>query len=1084
ATPDFYFINPAGIVFGAGASLDVPASFFAGTADLVKFPDGRYHADPNRPSTFSSAAPEAFGFLGATRGAVALDEGASLATQSGRQIGIFAGDIAIVGATVGTSKGGDIRIAAIGRAGLDVPLTGALPEGAGNIAILNGGMVKTTGTGTVDGGNIVLVGGQIEIDSRRSGRPTGVLSQAPPGGGNAGNVSVSAAGNLSVVGDGQIASATYGSGSAGAVVVGANDIRLDGQGTTETGKPVGVLSIAASGSTGNAGNVGVVARGRLSIADGSVIASDTYASGNAGNVRVGAGVIGIERGQAKFTGISSDANESSSGNAGNVDVATAGTLSLVNGGVISSDTYSSGNAGSVKVSAGSILIERGGGRYTGIFSDANYDSSGHAGRVEVATTGGLSVVDGGRIASDTYAAGNAGSVRVNAEEILVDRRGGRFTGISSDANEGSGGHAGGVEVAATGRMTLVNGGAVSSGTYAAGDAGSVRVSAGALTIDGRDAGFTGISSNANKGSSGRAGNVDVRTSDALTLVSGGRISSETSSRGDAGNVKVSAGSIFIDRRDGGFTAISSDANPESTGNAGRVEAVARETVSLVGGGVISSDTYAAGNAGQVRVSAGNIVIERREGRFTGISSDAKYDSTGNAANVEVVAVGSISIIDGGVISSDTYSSGNAGNVRVSAGSITVDRRGGHFSGISSDANPGSTGGAGNVDVFAVESIALLGGGQVSSETFSPGNAGTVRVGTARLVLDGGAVSSDTHASGNAGSVGVSVSGQLSIGNGGAISSYTSDAGKAGSISVAAGTLLLDGGTSSINAAAARGSSGQTGSVNVTAAHALNLSNGAELSIRNDAQVAGAAGLTPTVLAVTSPGIALHDARITAASTGNVSASEIRLDVSGQLVLERGSITTSAHLGNGGSIAVTGRSVITLRDAQITTSVSGIKGNGGDISLGAEALVMDTGFIQANTAADRATGGNVGIGVHMLVPGGSTLFVGGQTPFAFQPGIFGFNVIQAAAPTGVSGTIQIASPVLDIAGSLLGLNTEVIDTGGLGRSPCQTTGGNSLSITGRGGLPPSARSLLRAETASPLSGDKDPPRLSASNWRCS
>ncbi|MBI4741803.1 MAG: filamentous hemagglutinin N-terminal domain-containing protein, partial [Betaproteobacteria bacterium] len=31
ATPDFYFISPAGIVFGAGVSLDVPASFFGGT---------------------------------------------------------------------------------------------------------------------------------------------------------------------------------------------------------------------------------------------------------------------------------------------------------------------------------------------------------------------------------------------------------------------------------------------------------------------------------------------------------------------------------------------------------------------------------------------------------------------------------------------------------------------------------------------------------------------------------------------------------------------------------------------------------------------------------------------------------------------------------------------------------------------------------------------------------------------------------------------------------------------------------------------------------------------------------------------
>jgi hypothetical protein len=38
---------------------------------------------------------------------------------------------------------------------------------------------------------------------------------------------------------------------------------------------------------------------------------------------------------------------------------------------------------------------------------------------------------------------------------------------------------------------------------------------------------------------------------------------------------------------------------------------------------------------------------------------------------------------------------------------------------------------------------------------------------------------------------------------------------------------------------------------------------------------------------------------------------------------------------------------------------------------------------------------------------------------------GINVIQAAAPDGVSGNVQIRAPALDIAGSLRGLSTEVI-----------------------------------------------------------
>jgi len=133
---------------------------------------------------------------------------------------------------------------------------------------------------------------------------------------------------------------------------------------------------------------------------------------------------------------------------------------------------------------------------------------------------------------------------------------------------------------------------------------------------------------------------------------------------------------------------------------------------------------------------------------------------------------------------------------------------------------------------------------------------------------------------------------------------------------------------------------------------------------------------------------------------------------------------------------------------------------------------------------------VSIDVQMLVPSGSSLFVGGQTPYSFQSGIFGFNVIQAAAPTGVSGTIQMASPALDIAGSLNGLNTEVINTDGLGHSPCQITGGSSLAQSGRGGLPPSALGLLRTEpdveptkSDRPTLGEVNQP-LVKNSWSCS
>jgi filamentous hemagglutinin family protein len=61
---DFFFINPAGIVFGENAQIDVPAAFHASTEDESRFADGSFFSasDPDG-SVLSIAQPEAFGFL-------------------------------------------------------------------------------------------------------------------------------------------------------------------------------------------------------------------------------------------------------------------------------------------------------------------------------------------------------------------------------------------------------------------------------------------------------------------------------------------------------------------------------------------------------------------------------------------------------------------------------------------------------------------------------------------------------------------------------------------------------------------------------------------------------------------------------------------------------------------------------------------------------------------------------------------------------------------------------------------------------------------------------------------------------------
>ena len=80
---------------------------------------------------------------------------------------------------------------------------------------------------------------------------------------------------------------------------------------------------------------------------------------------------------------------------------------------------------------------------------------------------------------------------------------------------------------------------------------------------------------------------------------------------------------------------------------------------------------------------------------------------------------------------------------------------------------------------------------------------------------------------------------------------------------------------------------------------------------------------------------------------------------------------------------------------------------------------------------------------------------------------GFNVIQAASPTGVSGNISITSPNLDMAGKLAGLKVNLLDTGGFSKNPCASAGKSSFSQTGRGGLPVSSFGALSAQDTSVL-----------------
>ncbi len=106
---NLYLMNPAGIVFGANASLNVPGSFTATTANAIGLGAGQWFnavGTNNYASLLST--PNSFAFLGTQPGAI-INAG-NLAVGTGQSLTLLGGTVINTGTL--TAPGGTITIAA------------------------------------------------------------------------------------------------------------------------------------------------------------------------------------------------------------------------------------------------------------------------------------------------------------------------------------------------------------------------------------------------------------------------------------------------------------------------------------------------------------------------------------------------------------------------------------------------------------------------------------------------------------------------------------------------------------------------------------------------------------------------------------------------------------------------------------------------------------------------------------------------------------------------------------------------------------------------------------------------------------
>ncbi|MCC2690200.1 MAG: large exoprotein containing hemagglutination activity domain [Rhizobiaceae bacterium] len=372
---DFYFLNPAGVVFGPNSSLDLQGSFHVSTADELRFADGQvFSADLDARSSFTVAAPEAFGFLGQSPAPIRVDRSV-LVVPTGESFSIVGGNVMVGGdpdaelsdrlGTVGAAAG-QVTLAAVGGPGALRVRSGALDAvRKADVLLTDRASIDTTGDG---GGAIRIRGGQVVI--QRSG-----LSEQNIGATDAAGGIEIHADAVSMFGSYFLTVNVHGSGAGGDILISANTVRA--------------------------------ITGELAIGEFiPPISADTLAGGPGGAITI----IANNRMVADFAQISTAT--SSTGNGGNI-VIKAHDLTLRNNTLVTSETgIDRGDAGPIKINATNLHID------LSYIKSTSEDSIGNSGDI-IITAKNLMITDGSSIDTNTNGAGAAGRIALNADRIVI-----------------------------------------------------------------------------------------------------------------------------------------------------------------------------------------------------------------------------------------------------------------------------------------------------------------------------------------------------------------------------------------------------------------------------------------------------------------------------------------------------------------------------------------------------------------------------------------------------------------------------------------------------------------------------------------
>ncbi|KAB8333024.1 filamentous hemagglutinin N-terminal domain-containing protein [Scytonema tolypothrichoides VB-61278] len=706
-----FLLNPAGIIFGPNASLNIGGSFLGSTANSFLFDNGfEFSAtDPQAPPLLTINVPIGLRYrdnpqpiqvIGPEHGRNFSDftdrirqnidsNVIGLKVEPGKTLALVGGNVSLEGGVL-RSPGGRIEIGSFdsnqvvnlvpAEQGFSLAYQGTpsfrniefskkslanvTGEGSGSIAIkgrtinFNSESVLLANTlGDKNGGEISIVGDSINFN--RSGVFSNTFSS-----GDSGRIKLDATNNIEFKDSSTLTIQTWDKGKAGDININANSFGLEGV----------IKSEVQEGSTGQGGNINITANSLEVLQNlqnpqdkATVISTATFGKGDAGNI--------------------------------NIDV--KGPFTLV--GSIVTNSSGAGNAGKVNISANSLGMERS-------FLASRATNTGQAGKIDLNVANSLAIKDSTIITSTFDGTGEAGTININANSF-------RFVGeadIRSEAQGNSTGRGGKINITANSLEVLQNPqqvkptlittatfgkgdagdininvkgpftltGPISTESRGAGNAGKIKINANSLQIDG-----TSVSSSAKN--TGQGGEISFNVADSLAIKNS-TISTNTSGTGDAGKINISANSFRL-------------------------------------GGEIKSETEkgSTGKAGVININANSLEVLQNPPDTAVISTTTK--GKGDAGDINITVTGSLTVAGGANIKTDSSdtSNSNAGNLRIKADTIKLDN---------SSLNADTNGGEGNISVNSRDLI-LRNNGKITTNATGTANGGNIEINnTGNLVV--------------------------------------------------------------------------------------------------------------------------------------------------------------------------------------------------------------------------------------------------------------------------------------------------------------------------------------------------------------